>query len=225
MLMIDRLEKIALQAVKLAKSDYIQLNQEWFPRSLLPKFESDFVSAASLPFSKELCNLGVTEVKAFDRGMDSLCYLSKDGQKNAMNICLRLTEIKKEPQLRSPVDFNLQPHCTYTNAEYRIEILPLISMQKSIRGLPLSRLFSTLCEGVHELGDTRLGLADMGVLPDGTVLNVDAGSCSLPDQLNRNSVKESFLLNCQNYSQLPEQFKWRTPKNELKQDIFFAAPF
>jgi hypothetical protein len=226
----DRLQEICNRAVEAGEHGYISVDGKWFPKPLLTKFKEVFLDVATLPCSENLKNIGIARIKRFAAGLDSECYLAKNGGNTPFNVCIRKTNLRDEPMPRSSVDFNLQAHYIFTNQHYRVEVLPLIFVpiphpRKRIGGLPLSRFLSIFCEDTHDLSETRLGIADMGVLPDGTILNVDAGNCPMPRMWSSEDVQQHFRNDVHLLVGAPTPLTWRNDKGELKQKDFFPNPF
>lgn len=225
----EKLKEICNKAAIAGKSGYIKHHQKWFPKKIFEQFNQKFFNSSALPFSQNLQSFDIQQTFKFAYGLDSKCFIAKDSQDEPLPICIRLTSIHDEQTPRSCIDFNLQAHHVFFNDEYRMEILPLIyvppSGPKRIGGMPLSRFLKGLCEENHDVLWSRLGTADMGVLPDGTIVNVDAGNCSMPVSTPNEIIHSKFKNDYSQWENLPTQLIWRTSSNQLKQESYFPKPF
>jgi len=223
-----KLKKICNEAIKASEYGYINQDSLWFPKRILPKFDSEFLPISSILFDKKLNEIGISKIKEFAHGLDSRCYLAKDKDDKPYNICVRLVDLRDEPMPRSSIDFNLKAHITFSNDQHRMEVLPLIFVPagpKKIGGMHLARFLDELSASTHDFSATRLGIADMGVLPDGTILNVDAGNCPMPALVSDQDVQKQFEIDCCAFKNLPDPLIWRTQEGMLKQNKFFPNPF
>jgi hypothetical protein len=137
---------------------------------------------------------------------------------------------------RAPLPFSLNIYSQFKN-DYRLEIMPLVHhiinpiwdaiIDDDIK-YAFEDLFNTLVEGTcFEITDNTLGHKDIGLLPDGTIINLDGGSCYIkPDTSDAQiEIDRKIVIARITALSLPEPLQWRTSDGRLKQDIWFPNPF
>jgi hypothetical protein len=137
----------------------------------------------------------------------------------------------------------VQPYKTYTDENCTLELMPIVQiLHQSDSDIPArQKLISPLDVDIkrieHIVKDTARAaftaatswvMKDMGILPDGTPVQVDPGQITYIDEhmgMKPDLIRAGLASLRQSTQNMPAQFQWFNADGTWKQDRFFINPF